>query len=86
MARQLNMSRRTLQRKLAESNTTYQKLVDDTRRDLALRFLEDPRKSITDVTFLLGFSSQSAFTRAFRRWTGMSPTQFREQRQAPAPA
>lgn len=86
MARQLNMSRRTLQRKLAESNTTYQKLVDDTRRDLALRFLEDPRKSITDVTFLLGFSSQSAFTRAFRRWTGMSPTRFRERKYAPAAA
>jgi AraC-like DNA-binding protein len=86
MARQLNMSRRTLQRKLAESNTTYQKLVDDTRRDLALRFMEDPRKSITDVTFLLGFSSQSAFTRAFRRWTGMSPTRFRERKSAPAAA
>lgn len=86
MARQLHMSRRTLQRKLAESNTTYQKLVDDTRRDLALRYLEDPGKSITDVTFLLGFSGQSAFTRAFKRWTGMSPTQFREQRQAPATA
>lgn len=86
MARQLNMSRRTLQRKLAESNTTYQKLVDDTRRELALRFMEDPRKSITDVTFLLGFSSQSAFTRAFRRWTGMSPTRFRERRNVPAAA
>ena len=86
MARQLHMSRRTLQRKLAESNTTYQKLVDDTRRDLALRYMENPRKSITDVTFLLGFSGQSAFTRAFRRWTGTSPTQFRERIQAPATA
>ena len=86
MARQLHMSRRTLQRRLAESNITYQKLVDDTRRDLALRYMEDPGKSITDVTFLLGFSGQSAFTRAFKRWTGMSPTHFREQKQAPAPA
>ena len=84
MARQLHMSRRTLQRRLAESNTTYQKLVDDTRRDLALRYMEDPAKSVTDVTFLLGFSGQSAFTRAFRRWTGMSPTNFRGQKQAPA--
>ena len=80
MARELNMSRRTLQRKLAETNTTYQKLVDDTRRDLALRYMEDPGKSITDVTFLVGFSGQSAFTRAFRRWTGMSPTLFRERK------
>ena len=86
MARQLHMSRRTLQRKLAESNTTYQKLVDDTRRDLALRYMEDAGKSITDVTFLLGFSGQSAFTRAFKRWTGTSPTTYREQKQAPATA
>jgi len=84
MARRLHMSRRTLQRRLAESNTTYQKLVDDTRRDLALRYMEDARKTITDVTFLLGFSGQSAFTRAFKRWTGMSPTRFRVQKQASA--
>jgi len=86
MAKQLHMSRRTLQRKLAESDTTYQKLVDDTRRDLALRYMEDPRTTITDVTFLLGFSGQSAFTRAFKRWTGMSPTTYREQKSAPATA
>ena len=79
MAEQLHMSRRTLQRKLAEADLTYHKLVDDTRRDLALRHLEDPRHSITDVTFLLGFSQQSAFTRAFKRWTGMSPTEYRAQ-------
>jgi len=77
MAEQLNMSRRTLQRKLAEADLTYQELVDDTRRDLAMRHLEDPRHSITDVTFLLGFSQQSAFTRAFKRWTGMSPSEYR---------
>ena len=86
MAKQLHMSRRTLQRKLAESNTTYQKLVDDTHRDLALRYMEDPRNTITDVTFLLGFSGQSAFSRAFKRWTGMSPTTYRDQKQSPAAA
>jgi len=84
MAEQLHMSRRTLQRKLAEADHTYQKLVDDTRRDLAMRHLEDPRHSITDVTFLLGFSQQSAFTRAFRRWTGMSPSAYRAQHSVPA--
>jgi len=84
MAQQLHMSRRTLQRKLAEADLTYQKLVDDTRRDLAMRHLEDPRHSITDVTFLLGFSQQSAFTRAFKRWTGMSPSEFRAQRSVSA--
>jgi AraC-like DNA-binding protein len=79
MAEQLHMSRRTLQRKLADADLTFQKLVDDTRRDLAMRHLDDPRHSITDVTFLLGFSQQSAFTRAFKRWTGMSPTEYRTQ-------
>jgi len=79
IAKDLHMSRRTLQRKLAEAALTYQQLVDDTRRDLALRYIEDPGKSITEVTFLLGFSGQSAFTRAFRRWTGKAPTEYREK-------
>jgi AraC-like DNA-binding protein len=82
MARQLHMSRRSLQRKLAEFGTTYQRLADETRRDLALRYMEDGVRSATDVTFLLGFSSQSAFTRAFRRWTGTSPTRYRARRAA----
>jgi AraC-like DNA-binding protein len=82
MAKALHMSRRTLQRKLAEADLSYQKLVDDTRRDLALRYLEDPRKSATDITFLLGFASPSAFTRAFRRWTGVSPSEYRAKKAA----
>ena len=73
MAQQLHMSRRTLQRKLADAETTYQQLVDETRRELALRYIENPHHSITDITFMLGFSQQSAFTRAFRRWTGAAP-------------
>jgi len=77
MASQLHMSRRTLQRKLADADLTYKQLVDDTRRDLAMRHLDDSSYSITDVTFLLGFSQQSAFTRAFKRWTGMSPSEYR---------
>jgi AraC-like DNA-binding protein len=77
IARSLHMSRRTLQRKLAEADLTYQQLVDDTRRDLALRYIEDPKKSLTEITFLLGFSGQSAFTRAFRRWTDSTPTDYR---------
>ena len=84
MAEQLHMSRRTLQRKLADSDLTYKQLVDDTRRDLAMRHLDDPRHSITDVTFLLGFSQQSAFTRAFKRWTGMSPSEYRAKRSVSA--
>ena len=77
MAQQLHMSRRTLQRKLADAETTYQQLVDETRRDLALRYIENPHLTITDITFMLGFSQQSAFTRAFRRWTGIAPSEYR---------
>jgi AraC-like DNA-binding protein len=84
MANRLHMSRRTLQRKLTERETTYQKLVDETRKDLALRFLEDPRRSLADITFELGFSQQSALTRAFRRWTGMSPSDWRQRKLARA--
>jgi len=83
MAKRLHMSRRTLQRKLAEVDTTYLQLVDDTRRDLALRYIEDETRSIGDIAFTLGFSQQSAFTRAFRRWTGLNPTEYRS-RAAPA--
>jgi AraC-like DNA-binding protein len=84
MAQQLHMSRRTLQRKLAEAETTYQHLVDSTRRNLALRYIEDPHRSITDITFMLGFSQQSAFTRAFRRWTGVAPSEYRQRNLAAA--
>jgi len=76
-AKQLHMSPRTLQRKLAEANTTYLQLLDDARKDLALRYIEDPRRSVTDITFSLGFSQPSAFTRAFKRWTGVSPSEHR---------
>jgi len=77
LADDLHMSRRTLQRRLAEENTTYAALLDATRRDLALRYVEDPAKSVTEITFLLGYSQHSVFTRAFRRWTGKSPSSYR---------
>jgi AraC-like DNA-binding protein len=80
IARDLHMSRRSLQRRLAEADAGYQSLVDDTRRDMALRYIRDPAKSATDITFLLGYSQQSVFTRAFRRWTGMSPSEYRSSK------
>ncbi len=66
-----------LQRKLHQLGLTYQRLCDEARHELARRYLDDTNKSVTEVTFLLGFSEQSAFTRAFRRWSGMSPTTYR---------
>lgn len=83
-AKQLNMSPRTLQRKLAEAKLTYQQLVDDTRKDLALRYIDDAKRSVSDITFSLGFSQPSAFTRAFKRWTGATPTDYRASRSSTA--
>jgi AraC-like DNA-binding protein len=76
IARALNQSASTLQRRLRREGTTYQRLLDTTRRELALEYLKEGRHSLADITFLLGFSDQSNFTRAFRRWTGNTPRQY----------
>jgi len=73
----LSMSARTLQRRLGESGTTYKEILDETRHALALTYLSAPENSLSDVTYLLGFSACSSFTRAFRRWTGLSPSAWR---------
>lgn len=75
IARALHQSTSTLQRRLREEGTSYQQLLDTTRRDLALEYLRDGRHSLADIAFLLGFTDQSNFTRAFRRWTGKTPSQ-----------
>jgi AraC-like DNA-binding protein len=78
VARDLGMSGRTLQRHLAGEGTSYQTLVDDARRRLALRLLEGSGDvSLSETAYMTGFSDQSAFTRAFRRWTGMTPGAYR---------
>lgn len=79
LAQQLNMSGRTLQRKLGELGLTYGQVLAETRYELAQRYLDDPKRSVTEITFLLGFSEHSAFTRAFKRWSGMAPTAYRNQ-------
>lgn len=78
LAKAMGMSRRTLQRRLDECGVTFKQLLEQTRYDLALRYLDDPAKSITEITFLLGFSEQSAFTRAFKRWNGKPPSTYRQ--------
>ena len=76
MARALGLSQRSLQRKLADEGTTYKGLLNDTRKDLACAYLREGRTSITELTFLLGFTDTSSFARAFKRWTGMSPSDY----------
>ncbi len=76
IAKSLNQSPSTLQRRLRKEGTTYQGLLDATRRDLAFDYLRQGRDSLADIAFLLGFTDQANFTRAFRRWTGRTPREF----------
>jgi AraC-like DNA-binding protein len=73
VARALHQSTSTLQRRLKREGTSYQGLLDGTRRQLAIAYLQDDRYGLADVAFLLGFADQSNFTRAFKRWTGTTP-------------
>lgn len=77
IAHSLTISVRQLQRELQTEETSYQQLLDDTRKELALRQLQIAETSIHDLAFLLGFSEPSAFHRAFKRWTGKTPRNYR---------
>ena len=82
VARALHMSVRTLHNRLTEAGTTYQQLLDRTRRELAEQYMQQPNVSVSEVAYLLGFSDCSNFSRAFHRWTGRSPSVYREQARA----
>jgi len=75
----LHMSLRTLQRRLNDEGTSYKGLLDETRRELAAHYMAESHRSINEITYLLGFSEPSNFSRAFRRWTGKSPSAYRAQ-------
>ena len=80
VARRLAIGGRTLQRRLREYGADFKGLVDDTRRRFALRHLADSEITLTEVAYLLGYSEVSAFNRAFKRWTGSTPSDHRRQR------
>ena len=77
IASALEMSERTLQRRLEAEGTTFQRLLDDTRRELAQQYLGQTDLSLADACYLLGFGDQSSFFRASKRWFGTSPRQYR---------
>lgn len=79
VARDLHVSEATLRRRLSEENTTHKELLDGLRRERALSHVAAHRESLAEIGFLLGFSTPSAFGRAFRRWAGTSPTRYRER-------
>lgn len=82
IARDLGTSVRTLQRRLAEDGHSFQELLDETRHLLARRYLEESSIAIDDAALLLGYSEATAFKRAFKRWTGQTPADYRR---APPP-
>ncbi|MDE1947026.1 MAG: AraC family transcriptional regulator [Burkholderiales bacterium] len=84
VARELCMSEAALNRKLAQRGTRFQDLLNETRKELALGYLAQRSLSVTEIGFLLGFADTSNFTRAFKRWTGRSPTQHRSDASGPS--
>lgn len=79
VAEALGISERTLARRLAAEGASFGQVLDEIRRDMALGYLEDPTISLAQIAFLLGYADQSAFSNAFRRWTGRSPSRFRAE-------
>ena len=77
VARAVGTSVRSLQRHLSDQRTSFSGEVDLVRRDLALRHVTERRLALCEIGFLLGYSEPRAFHRAFRRWTGTSPAQYR---------
>jgi AraC-like DNA-binding protein len=76
-ARRLGMSGRSLQRALRAEGTSYATLVDEVRKELALAHLRERDRTLSEIALLVGFQEVAAFTRAFRRWTGVLPSAFR---------
>jgi len=79
LATRLNMSGRTLQRRLSDLKTSFQEVLDLVRFDLARAYLKDVRLDVSQIAYLLGYSELRAFDRAFRRWADKSPTEWRSQ-------
>lgn len=77
VAKRLGFGERTLQRRLGEINTSYIELLASARETMACEYLREPGISLSEVAFLLGFAEQSSFTRAFKRWTGKPPGDWR---------
>jgi AraC-like DNA-binding protein len=80
IARELGLGSRTLQRRIAEEGTTFRSLVDDTRREMARRYLGQPSLALGETAFLLGYEDPNSFFRAFSRWEGRTPAAWRASR------
>jgi AraC-like DNA-binding protein len=79
LARRFGSSPRTLQRRLGEEGTSFQEVLDQVRSEAAERYLADSSLSCAEVGYLLGFSEPAAFHRAFKRWRGVTPKEYRSR-------
>jgi AraC-like DNA-binding protein len=80
IAASLGVSLRTMQRQLAKQQQSFKQLLDEIRKQLAEQYLANSQLSLNEITYLLGFANQANFTRAFKRWHGMPPSSYRQQR------
>jgi len=78
IAESLHVSLRSLQRLLNKEETNFKTLLESTRQELALHYIRETHRTLGEITYLLGFSEPSNFTRAFKRWTGKTPAEYRE--------
>jgi AraC-like DNA-binding protein len=79
IAANFNVSPRTLQRKLREEGISYQDVADEVRKSLAVHYLEEGGYQVKQISHMLGYNELSAFTRAFKRWTGKTPVSFQKE-------
>ena len=79
LAGKLNISRRTLQRRLSDRDTNFLNILQEVRSKVALRYLSDSSLGITEIAFLLGYADQGSFSSAFKSWHGVSPRDYRRK-------
>jgi AraC-like DNA-binding protein len=79
VATELGLSSSSLQLRLAREETSFQALLDEVRKSIALAYMDQARIPITEIAFLVGFADTSSFSRIFRKWTGSSPSEYREK-------
>jgi AraC-like DNA-binding protein len=82
VAKELGMSRRTLQRRIAEEGSSFRQLLSDARRELARLYLQHPSLGLSQAASLLGYENPNSFLRAFRVWEGVTPTEWRAMQKA----
>ncbi|GAB3223303.1 helix-turn-helix domain-containing protein [Spirosoma arcticum] len=81
IAANFNTSSRSMQRKLRDEGVTYQEVADSVRKTLALQYLAAGSHPVKEISYILGYNELSAFSRAFKRWTGAAPVQYQKQTQ-----